>query len=345
MRRDYLILAGFAAAVAVIPLFVHNAYYLEVMTKIGVFTILTLGVNLVMGYAGQVSLGHAAFFGVGAYVSMILTSPDPMLPNWLASFSFVPGPLVSLAGALTAFTSRHMVLAALIAAAVTAGVALIVGVPTLRLKGQYLAMATLGFGIIMEIVFKEELELTGGISGTRVPKFSAFGATVSLGASSFHFVWITAAVLLLFAINLVHSRQGRALRAIHADETAAATSGVPVHRMKVAVFVMSAVYASIAGTLYAHLQTHVSPTPFGFMESVKIVVMVVVGGMGSIWGAPLGAGLLYSLPQIMTSLEDFEMAIFGLILIVVMMISPKGLTGIAGLIAQKAAGLLRKEKP
>ncbi len=345
LRRDYLTLAVLALVMIVLPRFIDNSFHLDVLTKIGIFAIVALGLNLVMGYAGQISLGHAAFFGVGAYVSMIMTVPDRLLHNWLASFKWMPEFIINLADACHAFTMQHMFTAAILAAIVTGLIALVVGIPTLRLKGHYLAMATLGFGIILEIVFKEELELTGGISGNRAPKLMLGSWEVNPSNNEYYYlVWGVLLVLVLLSIHLVHSRQGRALRAIHADEMAASTSGVPVMRTKLMIFTLSAVYASFAGTLYAHYQTHVSPSTFGFMESVKLVVMVVVGGMGSIWGGLLGAALLYSLPQLLTEVEDYEMAIFGLILIVVMMTSPKGLAGIFDDLRRKIQGLFQREE-
>ncbi|MFO8058003.1 MAG: branched-chain amino acid ABC transporter permease [bacterium] len=340
LKRDYLLLSLLAAFILTLPLWLDDAYYLDVIGKIGIFTILALGLNLVMGYAGQISLGHAAFFGMGAYGSMVFTiTAENRLQNWLESFGWVPETLISWAGSFQAFTAEHMVLAALIAALFTGAVALLVGIPTLRLKGHYLAMATLGFGIILEIVFKEEFELTGGTSGSGVPRFELFGKKLSpLGTDYFYLVWITGLVLFLFSIHLVHSRVGRALCAVRDDEMAAASSGVPVMRTKVLIFTVSAMYASIAGSLFAHLQSHVSSPSFGFMESVKLVVMVVVGGMGSIWGSLLGVAVLYSLPQFLTEIEDYEMAVFGLVLIVVLLVSPKGL---AGLMDRGAQGLKR----
>jgi len=330
LKRDYILLALLGLLVLTLPSWLDDPFYLDVIGKIGIFAILALGLNLVMGYAGQISLGHAAFFGMGAYGSMVLTiTAESRLQDWLSSFKYMPEFLVSRAGAFQAFTAEHMVLAALLAAVFTGFVALLVGISTLRLKGHYLAMATLGFGIILEIVFKEEFELTGGTSGSSVPPFELFGKKFSpLGNEYFYLVWAVALVLFLFAIHLVHSRIGRALRAVRDDDLAAAASGVPVMKTKVIIFTVSAVYASLAGSLYAYMQSHVSASSFGFMESVSLVVMVVVGGMGSIWGSLLGVAVLYSLPQFLTELEDMEMAVFGLVLIVVLMVSPKGLAGI-----------------
>lgn len=342
MRRDYLLLGLLAAAAMALPVLIANPYYLSVAIVIGINLIIVLGLNLVMGYAGQISLGHAGFFGLGATISMVLTSEQTPLEDWLRAHAWIPGFVVSAGEFIHQLAAAHMALAALFAALFTGALALLVGIPTLKLKGHYLAMATLGLGIILQIVFKEESELTGGPSGLGVPYFKLFGRVVDPNTDSYYYlVWAVVIVALLVTINLAHSRLGRALRAIHEDEMAAAASGVPVMAAKVTVFALSAVYASVAGSLFAHYMTHVNPSPFGFMFSVKLVVMVVVGGMGSIWGSILGAALMTSLPQFLTVLEDYEMLVYGAILILVMMFAPKGLAGLA----DSAWRRLRERKP
>lgn len=333
MRRDYLILGLFGAAVMAVPTYLPNPYYLSVVIVIGINLIVVLGLNLVMGYAGQISMGHAGFFGLGAVISMVLTAdPEVSTPleTWLAAHTWIPGFVVLAAQFLHELCAAHMALAALIAAVFTGALALVVGIPTLKLKGHYLAMATLGLGVIIQIIFKEESELTGGPSGLGVPYLKLAGKTFDPNTNSYYYlVWAVALAAILVTINLVHSRIGRALRSIHENEMAAAASGVPVMQAKLTVFALSAVYASLAGSLYAHYMTHINPSPFGFMFSVKLVVMVVVGGMGSIWGSILGAGLMTSLPQFLTVLEDYEMLVYGGILILVMMFAGKGLAGLA----------------
>ena len=340
MRRDYLWLALLLAAVAALPQVIHSDYYLTVLVVIGINLILVLGLNLVMGYAGQISLGHAGFFGLGAYLSMILTSTQTPLEDWLKSSAWTPEFLVLAGGALHRFTAGNMVIAAALAAALTGAVAWLVGTPTLKLRGHYLAMATLGLGIIIQIVFKEESLLTGGPSGMGVPYLKVWGREIDPNTPAYYYlVWVVVVAAILLSIHLLHSRTGRALRAIHEDEMAAATSGVPVLRLKVMVFALSAVFASVAGSLYAHFLTHINPSPFGFMFSVKLVVMVVAGGMGSVWGAILGSALLTILPQLLTVLHDYETVTFAAILILVLMFAPSGLAGLF------AAGLRRLREP
>ncbi len=329
MKRDYILLAVLAVVAVALPKLISNDYYISVLIVIGINMILVVGLNLLMGYTGQISLGHAGIFGMGAFISMALTSKRHPLEDWLESFTWMPEFVINMGQALHNFTAAHMIFAVIIAAIFTGAVAMLVGIPTLKLKGHYLAMATLGLGIIIQIVFKEEFELTGGPSGKGVPYLNLFGKVFDPNTRDYYYLVFAVALLgILVSIHLVHSRLGRALRAIHEDEMAAAANGVPVMRMKVMVFTLSAVFASVAGSLFAHYMTHINPSPFGFMFSVKLVVMVVVGGMGSIWGSVLGTGLMTTLPQVLTVFEEYEIVVFGLILILVMMFAPKGLVGL-----------------
>jgi branched-chain amino acid transport system permease protein len=252
-----------------------------------------------MGYAGQISLGHAAFFGLGAYTSGILTATY-QVPAWPAMG---------------------------VAVLVTVAVALLIGIPTLKLTGYYLAMATLGFGVIVNICFRELSGLTGGPSGlVGIPPLSLGGVVLDEPLYVYYLTWGVTLSALAVSLNIVDSRVGRALRAIHDSEIAARASGVDTARLKVWVFAVSAVYASLAGSLYAHFVTFISPSSFGFMFSVKLVTMVVVGGMASVWGAVFGAAALTALPEVLAVFHDYEILIFGFILMVVMIFLPQGLT-------------------
>jgi branched-chain amino acid transport system permease protein len=201
-----------------------------------------------------------------------------------------------------------------------------IGVPTLKLHGHYLAMATLGFGIIVFIFFNELVPITGGPSGlTGIKGMSLFGVRFDSDLKYYFLVSAMLLIVLLLSINVVRSRVGRALRAVHGSEVASAVLGVDVPRFKVAVFVLSAVYAALAGWLYAHYITFFSPSSFGFLFSVKLVTMVVIGSLGSIWGGIFGAALLTSLPEVLHVFEKYETTVFGLILVTVMIFMPKGL--------------------
>ena len=313
IRPHHLGFASFAAGVAVVPLFLPNEYYLTVLIIAGFHTILTLGLNLLMGYAGQISLGHAAFYGIAAYATGILTARF----HW-------PVPAGILAGIVLVL-------------AVAAGIA----VPTLRLKGHYLAMGTLGFGIIVYIVLNEATDLTGGPSGlTGIPKLGVAGIPIGSDLAFYYVVWGVVLFLFLLAQNLVRSRLGRALRAIHTSETAAAVLGVDTERYKIGVFILSALYAAVAGALYAHYVTFVSPGSFGFHASVQFVTMVVLGGMGSLWGAVAGAVFLTALPEVLRAIEDYDILLYGGLLILCMMFLPGGLAEGVERVARTMRGLL-----
>jgi branched-chain amino acid transport system permease protein len=286
-----------AAIVVLLPLLFSSAYYYRVAALVFVFALASIGLNLLMGFAGQVSLGHAGFMGIGAYAVAI--GPTHLgVPSWL---SFVIG------------------------AALSALVAFVVGRPILRLKGHYLAVATLGFGLLIAIVFTNEARFTGGPDGMAVPRLVLFGSAVR-GAQSWY--WIIAASFLVgavLALNLIESPTGRALRAIHDSEVAARVLGVDVAKAKLAVFVVSAVYASVAGSYLALLNGHITPEVSGFLRSIELVAMVVLGGMGSIAGSLVGAALLVVLPQTLTFLHEYEHMALGLIIMAVMIFLRAGI--------------------
>lgn len=292
-----------------LPWMLPNTYYLGNLVIIGIYSILVIGLCLLMGFAGQVSLGHAAFYGLGAYGSGILT----------AKLAWAPFP------------------AMLAAALFTGGIALVIGLITLRLKEHYLALATLGAGVIIFIFFNEQVELTGGPSGlSGIPYFSIGNWSFHTETSYYYLVWFFLLIAVLFAGNVVNSRIGRALRALHGSETGALCMGIPAFRYKVQIFVVSAVYASIAGSLYAHYVTFISPSPFGFSASVEFVVMAVIGGLASIWGPIFGVGAVLFLTEFLRQVVkvifpstggEFEIIIFGVILVLIMMFMPEGLVG------------------
>jgi len=288
----------FGAAVLLVAGLLDNDYYFTLINFIGIYTLLVVGLNLLMGYGGQISLGHAAFFGIGAYTSGILTATCGVNP-WLA----------------------------LIAGLVLCGItAFLIGVPALKLRGYYLAMATLGFGIIVYIFLNEAVPLTGGPSGLAgIPNLSVAGLELDTPKRLFLLIWPLLGVILGLSANLVDSRTGRALRSLHESEAAAQSLGVNTARVKMMIFVWSALYASLAGSLYAHTLNFIAPSSFGFMFSIKLVTMVVLGGMASIWGSLLGAAVLTILPEVLTVFHDYEVIIFGAILMVVMIFLPRGL--------------------
>ena len=294
-------LLAFLAAVAAVPWLLPNQYLVHVGVLAGLHVILAVGLNLVMGYAGQVSLGHAGFYGLGAYVSAVLSVRYGLSP-WLG---------------------------APVAAAATGALAYVVGIPTLRLKSYYLGMATLGIGLVLQLAFVQLHAITGGSSGLAGILPWDLGR-LHLVTATHHYwlVWAAAALALWLARNLVNSRVGRVLRALGESEAAAEAMGVDTAAEKRRVFVLSAVYASLAGSLYAHYITVISPEIYSFLFSVVLVLMVAVGGIGLYWGAVVGAVLLTILPEALRKFGDWEVPLYGLVMIVVMLFLPRGIAGL-----------------
>jgi len=336
------LLAAFVAALGLVELLrpfglrfsdlTGRVVTLDTMIRIGILTIVVTGLNLLMGYAGQVSLGQAGFYALGAYGSAILST------------------LAVRHRLLVGIADRWWWpwLAILISMALTGAFAYLVGRPILRLKGHYLAMATLGLGIIIYILGGQFPAVTGGYDGlTGIPRLQIGAFTLWPAARYYFLVWAAAILAIVVASNIVHSRTGRALRATHASEIAAATSGVDTDRLKVQALVLSAVFASLAGSLYAHFQGAVSPSPFSFKASVELLVMAAIGGLATIWGAPLGVAVTFILRDVIqTQVRDllrvrggeYELIIYGLILVLIMIFMPEGLTaGTVNLLRRRQA--------
>jgi len=290
-------LAALALVVVLLPFVLRNNYYYEVAILVGLNAIVCVGLNLLIGYAGQISLGHAAFFGLGAYASAILT----------ARYGWPP-------------------LAAMPAATVgVAALAYLIGRPILRLRGHYLAMATLGMGIIISIVIATEDRLTGGPDGMQVPPLALAGFALA-GERTWYWVIGTLLVVSVWlAQNLIESPIGRALRALHTSEIGAEVAGIDCARHKVRVFVISAVYAAFAGSLAAHYAGFITPSKVTFFHSIELVTMVVFGGMASTFGAVVGAAVLTTLPQALTVFKEYEMVVFGGVMMLTMIFMPRGL--------------------
>ena len=294
------------------------------VVRIGILTIVVVGLNILVGYAGQVSLGQAAFYGIGAYVSAVLTVQAKALgiPEAIASAWIWPWFLMLL-GVL-----------------ITGGFTWLIGRPILRLKGHYLGMATLGLGIMIFILFRENFAIkpstviiTGGLDGLPdVPRLSIGNFELWPLHRYFYLVWFFAVSAIIIGRNVVNSRVGRAMRAIHGSEIAAEVMGVDTAKFKLQALVMSTMMASLAGSLYAHFQAAVSPTPFDFVASLELVVMSATGGVGTIWGAPLGVTIILGLGEFLRANLHFlgagsevEPIVFGLILILIMIFMPEGI--------------------
>ncbi len=288
----------FTVAVLLIPQILPSDYYFLILNIIALNAIVVLGLNLLIGFAGQISLGHAAFYGLGAYISGILTASY----GW-PIFLSIP-----------------------VAVLTTAIVGLLVGIPTLKLEGHYLVMATLGFNIIVSIILVQWDAMTGGPSGLAgIPYLKAFSISIDSDRKFYYLVWAVLGVLFCLSLNLIDSRVGRALRAIGEDPISASALGIPVERYKVGIFVVSALYAAVAGSLYAHYVTFISPKTFDFFYSIEVVTMVVVGGIGSLWSGLAGAAILTMLPEILEIVKEYNVLVYGAVLMAVLVFFPEGL--------------------
>lgn len=281
----------------IVPFVVPNSFYLDLAIRMAINAMIVLGLNLLIGFAGQISLGHAGFLGVGAYASAVL----PTHFGWHPVLAMVGGAVIT--GILAALVAR----------------------PIFKLKGHYLAMATLGLGIIINIVLRNEAQWTGGPDGMPVMPMSVFGTEIY---SDKTWYWVVAAMLVIAvwaSLNLIDSPFGRAMRALHGSEVASQVVGVNVVRYKVSIFVLSAVFASLMGSITAHYIGFVSPNFADFFHSIELVTMVVVGGMASVFGSLVGAVLLTALPQLLATFEGWETVVFGAILMGFMIFLPKGI--------------------
>ena len=274
-----------------------NAYFFQILIYIGINITLASSLNLINGFAGQFSLGHAGFMAIGAYtaslttVTMQLSKDNPLMPILFALALLCGGLMASFFG-------------------------LLVGIPSLRLKGDYLAITTLGFGEIIRVIV-QNLDFLGGARGfTGIPKI----------ANSF-WVFSSAAILIFLIYNLMNSTYGKGFMAISDDEIGAEAMGIDSTRYKVIAFVTGAFFAGIAGGLYAHFVTYINPSQFGFLKSIEIVVMVIIGGMGSIFGVIISAVLLTILPEALRSIAEYRMVIYSLLLVIIMISRPQGLFG------------------
>src|SRR5688572_16630519 len=294
-RRGGLAITG--AVLALLPLVLPNAFWYDIAIRAAINAVVVIGLNLLIGYAGQISLGHAGFIGIGAYASAVL----PSRLGW--------PPIAAVAAG----------------AGAAALLALLVARPIMRLRGHSLAMATLGLGIILSMIFTNEVRWTGGPDGIVVLPFSLLGLEV---AGERQWYWVSAALLLVTlwaAGNLVDSPFGRAMRALRTAEPAARAVGVDPAGIKAKIFVLSAVGASLMGSVTAHYLGFVTPQVASFLTSVELLTMVVVGGMASLGGSVVGAAVLTVLPQLLSRFEGAETAVFGLVLAVTMIAMPRGL--------------------
>ncbi len=279
----------------------RNAYHIDLMTNIGIYVLLAMGLNVVVGSAGLLNLGYAAFFALGAY-SYAFLNLNWNWPFWLA----LP---------VSGFVSMIF--------------GLVIGIPSIRVRGDYLAITTLGFGEIVRIAFNNLSRWTGGPNGLLgIDRPSVWGYKFSVNATPyFYLVLFLIAVTAYLLFRMCDSKIGRALVAIREDELAASCMGVPTLRIKLMAFGVSAFIAGLAGCVFASKQTIVTPDSFDFVLSVLILAMVVLGGMGNIWGAALGALVLGILPELLRGFAAYRMLLFGLVMILIMIFRPQGILG------------------
>ncbi|MDB6126059.1 MAG: inner-rane translocator [Pedosphaera sp.] len=304
LTRSQLVLLTAIALSVVVSLFSNqiDPYYLLVIINVGINVTLAVSLNLVNGYTGQFSLGHAGFMAVGAYTASAISLF--VGPKFFAALGSHGTPA---AGAL-------FFLALIVGGLVAAFAGLIVGIPSLRLKGDYLAIVTLGFGEIIRVIFRNIESLGGALGLNGIPPYTNFFWTYGVVAITVYVV-----------ISMVHSTYGRGFLAVHDDEVAAEAMGLNTTRYKIIAFVVGAFFAGIAGGLFSHSVTSIDPRGFDFIRSIEIVVMVILGGMGNTVGVILAAILLTLLPEFLRPIAEYRMMIYSLLLIVLMLTRPQGL--------------------
>ena len=290
-------------AVLAYPWLAPSDYLLRVGNVVLVYAVLALGLNFTVGWTGQVSLGHAGFWGIGAYTTAILTAK-------LAAWS--PWGAMALGATLAGLTG------------------VLLGLPTLRLKGHYLALATIGFGEVVQLVFNNWRPVTGGADGVSgIPVLAIGPFAFDTERRMFYLLLVAVALLTVGAARIRDSGFGRAFMAVRDNELAADVAGVPTTSVKTLAFALGAAYAGLAGALYAHLLRYVSPDVFGFEQSLLILSMLVIGGLGSLAGALVGALVGVALPELLRIFGVYYMAVYALLVILVIVFMPTGLVGVA----------------
>lgn len=335
MKSRYLQVLAFTALIVAVQLLTgitDTSYHLTQLTMTAYYSLLIIGLCMLIGYAGQISLGHAGFFSIGGYIAAFLTTHD---------FSMHKGkPLVVMLAKTGVLAARpdlyggdlltfHPWVACVVAMLAALVIAWVVGGPVLKLKGHYLAMATLGFGII---VYRIALGTTllGSADGiSDVPPFRVLpGVEISGNASvrvvNYYVAWGLVTAGVVFLLNLIHSRAGRALAAIHGAEDAAGAMGIPTARYKLNTFVLSAVFAALAGVLLTHYNGGIGPSEASVMKSIRYVAIVAIGGMANLWGS-LFMSLILNYLSLRGYFGTYDDAIFGCILILIMLFAPDGL--------------------
>ena len=283
----------------VVPFFL-STYYIFLISLLAVYSLVSIGLNILMGYTGQIAAGHAGFLAIGAYFTSIVGTNVEWLPCYV---------VLLLAGLLSAV------------------IGFLLGIPILRLKGFYIAMATLAFGVVVSEVILQWSSLTGGDDGLNVPTATIAGFAFDSDLKKFYLIISVTIFLTILSKNLVKGYIGRAFIALRESEIAAQTIGIDLARYKTIAFAISAFYTGVAGGLFAYLITYISPDAFTIELSIDFIAMIVIGGMGSILGSVIGAVILTGMTQLLAQLLDLQILIFGISLIVFMIFMPKGISG------------------
>jgi branched-chain amino acid transport system permease protein len=301
---------GWSAALIVLlllPLFLGK-YSVFLLSMLAIYALVSLGLNLLMGYTGQIAAGHAGFLAIGAYVTAIVT----------ANLEWLPCPITLL-----------------LAGTISGLIGFLLGIPILRLKGFYIAMATLAFGVVISEIILQWSSVTGGDDGFSVPTARIGSFVFDSDLKLFYLIIPVTIIMTLLARNLVNGYVGRAFIALRESEVAAQTIGVDLAKYKTVAFAISAFYTGVAGGLFAFLITFLSPDAFTIELSIDFIAMIVIGGMGSILGSIIGAVILTGMQQVLAGLMDLQILIFGLSLIVFMIFMPRGIVGMISDLKEK----------
>lgn len=304
-KKRNILAIGFVVLVGLVPfILMNNTYALRTAVLVLIYIVLALSLNFVIGFAGQLSLGHSAFYAIGAYTTAILTVTYGV-PFWIAL---------------------------LLSGLVSAVFGLLLGIPTLRLKGDYLAITTIGFSEILRLVLINWASFTRGPAGIPgIPSPTIFGFTLSTNTSYYYILYILALITIFISYRLINSRLGRGLVAVKDDEIAAEAMGINPTFLKIMAFVLGAAIAGLAGGVFASFIHYVNPDNFTYMESVVILTMVVLGGVGSIPGVVVGATVLTILPEALRGISTYRYAIYGILLVMMMIVRPQGIISAASL--------------
>lgn len=306
-KNTLKILGIVAVIVGLVPLFIGSPYYMQVLINIGTLTIISLGLTVLLGLTGQISFAQVTFLGIGAYTAAITT----VTYGWSPIFGL------------------------LLAAIISGFFAFLIGLPVLRFKEHFLALITIGFGVMVYVLMVQLDDFTGGPGGFGgIPSFSIAGFSFKGEVPNYYLIWFFVLFIILIIHNLLHSRIGRALESLRSSEIAAKSMGINAFSLKLKAFTLAGTIAGVAGALYAFQTSFISPNTFEVMESMTYIIIVVVGGLRSIWGAPIGAvvitaldeGMAHFLPLIIPSAGgEIQVIAYGIILVLVLLFIPNGI--------------------